>query len=95
MTLVRDTSDFVRIIKRIAKDTIENDKPTRLMYGKVTSVSPLKVNIEQRMEIDRRFLVIVERLTKGDDKLRVGDKVALLREQGGQKFLIIDRVVSG
>lgn len=95
MTLVRDSSDFVRIIKRIAKDTIENDKPTRLMYGKVTSVSPLRVNIEQRMEIDRRFLVIVERLTKNDDKLRVGDKVALLREQGGQKFLIIDRVVSG
>lgn len=123
MSLVRDAGDMSKIIKRMVKETMENEKPTRLMYGKVESTNPLKVNVEQRLMLDRNFLVLTDHLTRKsttisfrdnyrnsnddlthttrtaevvfDNSLRVGDKVALLREQGGQKFLIIDKVVSG
>lgn len=111
MNLVRDHGDLVRIIKRMVKETIENEKPTRVMYGKVISTNPLKVNIEQRMVLDKNFLVLSDRLTRKstriripstndqvdvvfDNSLKVNDKVILLREQGGQKFIILDKVVS-
>ena len=111
MTLVRDTSDLVRIIKRIVKETVENEKPTRVMYGKVISTNPLKVNVEQRMVLDKNFLVLSDHLTRKstrvrilstndlvdvefDNSLKTNDKVILLREQGGQKFIILDKVVT-
>lgn len=111
MNLVRDHGDLVRIIKRMVKETVENEKPTRVMYGKVISTNPLKVNIEQRMVLDKNFLVLSDRLTRKstriripstndqvdvvfDNSLKVNDKVILLREQGGQKFIILDKVVS-
>ncbi len=108
---MRDHGDLVRIIKRMVKETVENEKPTRVMYGKVISTNPLKVNIEQRMVLDKNFLVLSDRLTRKstriripstndqvdvvfDNSLKVNDKVILLREQGGQKFIILDKVVS-
>lgn len=111
MNLVRDHGDLVRIIKRMVKETVENEKPTRVMYGKVISTNPLKINIEQRMVLDKNFLVLSDRLTRKstriripstndqvdvvfDNSLKVNDKVILLREQGGQKFIILDKVVS-
>ena len=111
MNLVRDHGDLVRIIKRMVKETVENEKPTRVMYGKVISTNPLKVNIEQRMVLDKNFLVLSDQLTRKstriripstndqvdvvfDNSLKVNDKVILLREQGGQKFIILDKVVS-
>lgn len=111
MILVRDHGDLVRIIKRMVKETVENEKPTRVMYGKVISTNPLKINVEQRMVLDKNFLVLSDRLTRKstriripstndqvdmvfDNSLKVNDKVILLREQGGQKFIILDKVVS-
>lgn len=122
MNLVRDGGDLVRIIKRIVKETIANDSPTRVMYGKVISTNPLKVNIEQRMILDKNQLVLTDHLSRKtsivtvrdnyrdgngdlthvnrdvevifDNRLKVNDKVILLREQGGQKFVILDKVVS-
>lgn len=119
---MRDGGDLVRIIKRIVQDTTENDKPTRIMYGKVISVNPLKVNIEQRMVLGKNQLVLTDHLSRKttsisvpdwyrdsndniaigqrevevvfDNRLKVNDKVMLLREQGGQKFVILDKVVS-
>lgn len=111
MILVRDHGDLVRIIKRMVKETVENEKPTRVMYGKVISTNPLKINIEQRMVLDKNFLVLSDRLTRKstriripstndqvdvvfDNSLKVNDRVILLREQGGQKFIILDKVVT-
>lgn len=122
MNLVRDASDLVRLIKRIVKETIENDKPTRVMYGKVTSTNPLKVTVEQRLPLGNKQLVLSDHLSRKttnvsvpdwyrdsngditvgqrevqvviDNRLKVNDKVMLLREQGGQKFVILDKVVS-
>jgi hypothetical protein len=36
------------------------------------------------------MLVVPERLTNG--ALKIGDKVALLRKQGGQSYFILDRI---
>lgn len=106
---MRDSGDLVKAIKRIVEETTENNKPTHIMYGKVISVSPLRVNVEQRMILDKNQLVLTDHLTRKtgwtvvndrtyevvfDNRLKVNDNVLLIRKQGGQKFIIIDKVVS-
>lgn len=119
---MRDLNDLANTFKQIASNTTEVKKLTNIMYGKVVSESPLKINVEQRMVLDKNFLVLTDHLTKKkktityrdyyrnnsgtltysdrtaeiefDNSLKVGDKVVLIREQGGQKFLIVDKVVS-
>lgn len=121
MNLVLDFNDLNKTMKKIASETSEAGKPTRLMYGKVTSANPLVVRVEQRLSLPANFLIVSDHLSKKtatvtvpdwyrnandnievgqrevkvvfDNSLKVGDKVALLREQGGQKFFIIDKVV--
>lgn len=109
-------------IKRAAMDAIEEGKPVAITYGTVISVTPLEINVEQRMNIkgnmilltsnviDKEVEVEVNDITeekeghkheyKGTKKhihkkgLKVGEKVLLLRVQGGQKYIVLDRLVS-
>lgn len=100
-------SGLVGMIKTAAMEAIENDKPTDLRYGKVVSVSPLKVQVTNQFTIPSSMLVVPKHLTtyevsvtiNGDKKkmtihnaLQVNDKVALIRQKGGQSYLILDRV---
>jgi hypothetical protein len=84
------SSGLVGAIKQAARDYIDNAKMCDLRYGKVTSVSPLKVQVTNQFTIPSSMLVVPERLTNG--ALKIGDKVALLRKQGGQSYFILDRI---
>lgn len=113
---------MIQIIKQAALEAVENSSPMGIAYGIVTSVSPLEINVEQRMNIkgnmilltsnviDKEVEVEVNDITeekeghkhdyKGTKKhihkkgLKVGEKVLLLRVQGGQKYIVLDRLVS-
>jgi hypothetical protein len=97
---------MLEAIKKAAMDALEASNPVAVMFGKVTRTNPLEVNVDQRFTLDKNFLVVSETLTEyrvqiGSSEytirpgLQLGDSVILLRVQGGQKFLIVDRVVSG
>lgn len=101
-------ADFVQLIKKAAYEAIEASKPCRIVYGEVTAISPIKVRIEQKITLTEDFLIIPEHLTDhnvtlsrdGSDivytyknALVTGEKVALLQQKGGQKFLVLDRVM--
>ncbi len=92
-------------IKKAAMDAIDASKPAAVMYGEVITADPLSVNIDQRFTLTADFLVVPESLTKYEVEvdsqtitirpgLLVGDKLLLLRMQGGQKFIILDKLVS-
>ena len=83
---------------------MESSNPVAVMFGTVTKTNPLEVNVEQRFTLTRDFLVLTERLTEykttiaGQEVvirkgLQAGDKVILLRVQGGQQYIVWDRVV--
>lgn len=92
-------------IRKISHTTQTVSDPVAVMQGVVTSVQPLEVNVEQRLSLKGGFLVVPERLTEYKvmvsggqelvirEGLAVGDKLLLLRVQGGQQFIILDRVV--
>lgn len=143
-----DSNNLVELIKKAANDTNEASEPCDFCYGKVTNVNPLKVFIEQKMELGKAQLVLSRNVTDYETKvtvewesetslsdhdhiingtdsngdsimitsqktnlshshaiegmkkiiihngLKVGDEVVLIKKKGGQKYLILDRVVT-
>ena len=154
---MRDTGDLVRLIKKAALDAVEASKPCNLVFGTVTSTSPLKISVEQKLTLTSAQLVLSRNVTDykvkididsetesgGDvdlthshsysgttgsssshshsysgttedgggisvahthkfvgtkeitikNALVVGDEVIMIRTQGGQKYIVVDRVV--
>jgi hypothetical protein len=123
------SANLVEVIKRIAAETVEASKPTAITYGKVISISPLSIQIEQKLTLPAEFFELTKAVTdhyvdmtvshvtenraggsnaaafeshnhdyKGRKKflvhngLKAGEEVILLRAQGGQRFIVLDRV---
>lgn len=80
---------MVELIKRVALGAVEQSKPTDVLFGSIVSQNPLKIKIDQKQIIDKQFLII----TSICERLKQGDSVVLIRMQGGQKFVVIEKVV--
>ena len=124
-----DMKGFLENVKRAAVEAIEASKPFAFVLGKVTSVSPLKVQVDQKFELTASQLILTNAVRdytvymtvdhqtentagrseeaafashkhayrgKKDFKvhlgLKVGEKVLMLRCDGGQKFIVLDRL---
>lgn len=105
--MAKDPTDLVRLIKKIALEAVDASNPTAIVYGKVSSVSPLKVYVEQKITLSKEQLVLtrsvkdhtVQIIDNGTTKtitikngLVAGDKVVMLRMQGGQQYIVIDKI---
>ena len=101
-------NDFLNLIKKISFETIEDKKPVNIMSGEVVSTLPLSIRVEQKLQLSEKMLIIPNSLTDYEitaeyagefitlrflNALKTGDKVLLLRMQGGQKFLILDKIM--
>ncbi len=105
-----DMSVFLNDVKRAAVDAVKASKPFAFTLGTVTSVSPLKVQIDQKLELTAAQLILTNAVRDhsiyftpdgGEKKkyklhygLKAGERVVMLRADGGQKFIILDRVVT-
>lgn len=124
-------TDLLITLKRAALDAVEASQPVNIVFGKVISSSPLKINVEQKLTLSSAQLILTRNVTDfetdmtvnhltenrsgggGDasfashnheykgrktflihNSLIVGDEVLMLRMQGGQKYIVIDRVVN-
>ena len=136
---MHDANDLLIAIKKAAKDAVEASKPCDFLFGKVTSVKPVKILVEQKMTLGAAQLVFTRNVTDFTTKvtvnlkttkslnththnvngvesdgvdlehehsltgiktitihngLQIGDEVVLLKQKGGQKYLVWDRVVN-
>ena len=104
-----DATDLLRAIKKAANDAIEAGQPSDFYFGKVTSTSPLKILVEQKMTLGKAQLVLTRNVTNFkttivldsekkqitiQNALQKGDEVILLKRKGGQKYLVLDKVVT-
>lgn len=99
------------IIKQIAKQVFDSESPTDVLFGNVTSDSPLKINVEQRFTLTEEFLILTKNVIDYTtevtidwttitgrkkmtihNKLKKGDKVILIRVQGGQQYIVLDKI---
>ena len=46
-----DANDLLIGIKRASINAIENAKPVNLVFGKVSSISPLNINVENKLKL--------------------------------------------
>lgn len=139
--------DLLNAIKKAAVEAVNASQPSDFYFGKVTSVKPLKILVEQKMTLSTAQLILTRNVTdfktkvtvdwstgnaltththkvegadsNGDsinltsestnlkhshsisgtkeitihNALQKGDEVILLKQKGGQKYLVLDRVV--
>lgn len=90
-------------VKKIVKQSLDAQQLASAMYGKVISLQPLEVLVDQRFSIPLEFLIVPEHLTEyeimlGDQTLKirrgleVGDKLILIRSDGGLQYVIAGRL---
>lgn len=106
--MLPEATEFVKIIKKAAIDAVESTKPVQIFFGTVENTKPLKINVEQKMVLGEKQLILTRNVTdyetsirEGDIKkyivfngLQLGDKVLLIRQQGGQKYIVWDKVIT-
>lgn len=126
-----DMGAFLTAMKKQAIKAMESTNPVQVLYGTVTSVSPLRIVTDQELPLEEADLILARNVTdyrveatvewesqsaaggSGEaafaghthkisgrkailmhNGLSVGEKVFLVRQQEGQKYLVADRVVS-
>lgn len=114
-----DLNDLLIYIKKAAIEAVKAEKPATVTFGKVISITPLKINVEQKMTLTSEQLILTRNVTDystniemnintsendahnhkitGTNKITiknslvVGDEVILMRMQGGQQYIVLDR----
>ena len=143
-----DAVELVKTIKRAAIDAMESTKPVNVYFGIVETAKPLTINVEQKMILGEKQLILTRNVTEyttmvtvqwetekeetthkhhlknisTDDGAKIvsaytetqnakhthdiegtkqmiihnalekGEQVILIRQQGGQKYIVIDRI---
>lgn len=81
-------NDIGELVKELALNAVEAEKPVDIVMGRVISKEPLKVRIEQRLVIEGGFIDVCSGAVYD-----VESEVVLLRQRGGQRYLLIDSIV--
>ena len=80
-------------MKRIAVQTYEASDPAAVLFGTVTKASPLSVRVDNRFDLPADMLIQLRNpVTVEAPSFSAGDKLALLRNHGGQAYLILGKV---
>ncbi len=121
-----NAAELVRLIKKAAVEAVEAEKPSAVCFGRVISVKPLRISVDQKFVLGEKQLILTKAVTdhcvdalvgffteeseetdtaenhrhscRGRKKivllkgLREGEEVILLRVEGGQRFIVLDRI---
>lgn len=100
-------ANAVEAVKRAAVEAVEAGKPVNIVFGTVIAISPLKIQADQKSIYTSKMLVLSRSVTDYDtditingikqqcrvhNALEIGDKVILLRMQGGKRYIVLDRL---
>ena len=100
-------TDIIKSIRKIVLQSIAAQKPANIIYGTVISISPLRVQVDQKLILEKAQLKLTRAVKdyqtsisiNGGTKqsctiynaLKVGDKVTMIMAHGGQQYIIIDK----
>ena len=88
------SSKLLDTIKISGLEAVESTAPCSILFGKIISKAPLEIRVEQKLILVEKHLIIRENIRKllDEDQLNTGESVILIRMQGGQQFLILDKI---
>lgn len=92
------------IIKQASLGAVSNTNPVAFSYGTVVLAQPLQIQVGQRFTLSGPALVVTESVMESRAVvegreillrrgLEAGDRVLLARMQGGQTYIVLDRLV--
>ena len=105
-----NADDLLKMVKKAAMDAVKASKPADVVFGKVVSTMPLKIKIDQKLILSSAQLALSKNVTdyrlsvtENDtfktitvhNALVVGEEVILMQMSGGQKYVVIDKIVKG
>lgn len=100
-------SNLVATIKKMSMDAVEASRPVGFLFGTILSVEPLKVQISQQKILEKAFFTLtnnvkdynttitidgVARNCIINNGLKKDEKVIIMQFQGGQDYIILDRL---
>ena len=53
-----DMTDFIKLMKKTAVEAVNASKPSNMVFGKVISISPLKIKLDQKLILTSAQLVL-------------------------------------
>ncbi|MBA9087467.1 hypothetical protein FHR92_003952 [Fontibacillus solani] len=68
---MHDFSDIVILMRKAALEAMNASKPMSVIYGKVISASPLKINVEQKLTLTSAQLVLTRNVTDYEVEMTV------------------------
>lgn len=83
-------SNLLELIKQAAVDAVNAQKPVDIRYGKVININPFRIRLNEKITLSGDFLCVLESYAL---KAKQGDTVAIMNVKGGQKYVVLDRVV--
>lgn len=80
-----DAKDLLKTIKQASTEAVAASCPVAVCIGTVNCASPLKIKIDQKLILGEKQLL----KCRETGSLKEKDSVVLLREQGGQKYIVL------
>ena len=95
---------FLKLIKQAAVEAVNAASPADFITGTVVSATPLKIKIDQKITLGKAQLQLTRNVVKHtvringtdteiDNSLEKDDLVIIARCQGGQRYIVLDKVV--
>lgn len=100
-------NQLIEVMKQVGVNAVESGKPVNVLTGTILSLSPFQVKISQKEVYTKEFFISLvgahscggachKSCTETHHEKcpaiwKVGDKLVLLRVQGGQEFLILGK----
>lgn len=69
--MLPDAVELVKAVKRAALEAVESSKPVNVYFGRVVAVSPLQINVEQKMTLGSAQLVLTRNVTDYETEVTV------------------------
>lgn len=89
--MAADYTPLLQVMKQSARETEKASCPVQICYGKVISLDPLKIQVDQKITLKKAQLVFTR---TAYNLLDIGVQYFLIRQQGGQKYIVLDKVVT-
>lgn len=73
------------IITKASTSALKAQQPMSVLFGKVITAKPIRVKVGEFIVLNKKQLVVDSLVTDGED-------VILIKQQGGQKYLVLSTV---
>lgn len=87
-------TNLAEAVRLLSTQADESTKPTMRVFGTVTSLEPFKVQINEKLTLEKGNLVITQTIRNYITRkyIKIGSKVVMTRQRGGQLYIVDDMI---